>query len=130
MAGAGGEGAVVVDVVALDCEELAAVAGPGAVDPDTALAPAVVFVTGESGVVGPWAASEGPASASAPTTAPAATTGSTTAAPIRTPRVPTPAILRPHQPVTMAGHRLTQRVTAVASTPYTARRTTPVSCHL
>jgi len=133
MAGAGGEGAAVVVVVVETGDESAAVAGSGAGAGGVAAVLVVVFVAA-AGVStcdgGTWAASDGPTSAKAPITAPATTTGSPRAAPIRAPRLPTPPILRPLLPSRMAGHRLTPSVTTVVAASYTSPRPTFFSCHL
>jgi hypothetical protein len=133
MAGAGGEGATVVVVVLVGGDELAAVAGPGDGAGGVAAVLVVVFVAAV-GVstcdAGPWAASDGPASAKAPITPPATMTGSPRAAPIRAPRLPTSPILGPLLPSRTAGHRLTPSVTTIVTASYTSPRPTSFSCHL
>lgn len=127
MAGAGGEGATVVVVVLEGGDELAAVAGSGAGADGVAAVLVVVFVAA-AGVStcdgGRWAASDGPASAKAPITAPAMTTGSPRAAPIRAPRLPTMAILGPLVRLRTAWHRLTPSVTTIVTASYTSPRQT------
>lgn len=135
MAGAGCDGAtveVVVDEDVLEVgDEFDAVAGPGAGVASVLLVVVFVADAGVSPCVeGEWAASDGPASARAPNTAPAATTGRLRAAPMRTPRLPTASILRPHPLPTRGQRRLTRSVTAIDTTPYTAAPNDTVSCRL